>query len=394
MVFIFLVLAYSGYNTVTYGGQTYKTVKIGGQVWFAENLNYNAKGSVCYGDNPDNCVKYGRLYDWETALEVCPEGWHLPSNAEWDKLLRFIDGDTSSKSPHFSFTAGKHLKAVSGWNNGGNGTDTHGFSALPGGNGNSDGSFYNAGDFAFWWGASDDTSYNALYDRSSSSYTYRRYISYDDEHAYWDSDYKSSLYSVRCVFSDSSSIQHSNIDNGTFTDKRDSKTYRYVTICSKTWMAENMNYKAEGSVCYDNDPDNCAKYGRLYNWETAMNVCPDGWHLPSNAEWDKLSRSLEDNTCSESLRDFNKAGKYLKAASGWNFKGNGTDDYGFSALPGGSGRLDGSFYYIGYHGTWWISGAMEEDSSIVCNHKMDEDDSVNLSCGPKNFLHSVRCVKD
>ena len=132
----------------------------------------------------------------------------------------------------------------------------------------------------------------------------------------------------------SSSVQCSNAGNGEFTDTRDNKTYGYVTICSQTWMAKNLNYKTDGSKCYgdssgDDGQGYCDTYGRLYNWSTAMNlspncnsstcsdqinsphrgICPYGWHIPSN---DDLS-ILEDY-----IGDFSTAGKYLKAASGWN----------------------------------------------------------------------------
>jgi hypothetical protein len=107
-----------GTNTLSCGGKTYKTVNIGEQVWMAENLNYNASGSVCYNYDPSNCDKYGRLYNWATAKIVCPAGWHLPSDAEWDALMTAVGG---------SSIAGTKLKSRNGWNNNGNGTDESGF---------------------------------------------------------------------------------------------------------------------------------------------------------------------------------------------------------------------------------------------------------------------------
>ena len=191
------VFAYSGDNTITYGGQTYKTAKIGEQVWLAENLNYEAEGSVCYKNNPDNCAKYGRLYNWYTAMMACPEGWHLPSNAEWDKLYRFVDGDTGTKSPYKSETAGKYLKAKSGWNKDGNGTDDYGFSALPGGD-YSHGNFSYVGSAGYWWSPS----------KKYSTVAYYRFMGYSGS-ADWSStgsadwsrssNNKSRLFSVRCI---------------------------------------------------------------------------------------------------------------------------------------------------------------------------------------------------
>jgi len=170
-------------------GKKYKTVKIGNQTWMAENLNFEAKGSKCYKNDPANCQKYGRLYDWNTAKTACPSGWHLPSNTEWDKLLRYVDGSSGTESPYKDEIAGKYLKAKSGWNNNGNGEDKLGFSALPGGEGYSDGDFRTVGDHGNWWSASEYNSNNAYYMIMSDVI----------ERAYYNDHSKGNLSSVRCL---------------------------------------------------------------------------------------------------------------------------------------------------------------------------------------------------
>ena len=208
------------YGTLSYQGKTYKTVKIGTQTWMAENLNYDIPDNatdVCYDNNSSNCATYGRLYNWSTAMAldpscnfsacasqvqsrhrgICPSGWHIPSNADWDQLYRYVDGTTGTSSPCDSPTAGKHLKAKTGWNScgpSGSGSsysceDTYGFSALPGGIGYSDGSFGYVGNYGYWWSASEDDSGNA----------YNRLMYYDSEYAGWGSDSKTNLFAVRCL---------------------------------------------------------------------------------------------------------------------------------------------------------------------------------------------------
>jgi uncharacterized protein (TIGR02145 family) len=176
---------------------------------------------------------------------------------------------------------------------------------------------------------------------------------------------------------------------GTFTDTRDGQTYKTVKIGTQTWMAENLNYQTKsGSWCYKNDKFNCDKYGRLYDWKTAKTVCPNGWKLSSREDWDKLVATAGGKEM---------AGKKLKSKSGWNdYKGksgNGTDDYGFSALPGGTRYYSyGNFDYAGYRGGWWT--ATEIDSGKAYSRGMKYDDYVKEYEGYKSGGGSVRCVEE
>ena len=144
-------------------GQIYKIVKIGNQVWMAENLNFDAPGSRYYDDDQAANEQYGRMYGFDIMLNgeepstgnpsgvqgIAPKGWHLPSEAEWLELIETAGGDT---------VAGKKLKATSGWDNNGNGTDEYGFTALPGGThaakSGFNGSFDHKGTLIRWYSTS------------------------------------------------------------------------------------------------------------------------------------------------------------------------------------------------------------------------------------------------
>jgi len=196
---------------VPYQGETYKTVKIGSQTWMARNLNYDpgTGNSSCYDNSSVNCTKYGRLYDWSTAMDlpskcnstlstsdadctirtpnhrgICPSGWHIPSDAEWDALMTAVGGEE---------TAGTKLKATTGWNSYSGvpaGTDTYGFAALPGGYGLSDGNFSRVGDDGYWWSATED----------DAKFAYNRYMYYIKEGVFrYDFNKSYYLFSVRCL---------------------------------------------------------------------------------------------------------------------------------------------------------------------------------------------------
>jgi len=175
-----------------------------------------------------------------------------------------------------------------------------------------------------------------------------------------------------------------------------------VTIGPQTWMKGNLNCDVSNSKCYGNDEANCDKYGRLYSWATAMNlpgscnsiscpvqlphkgICPSGWHLPSTAEWEVMTAYIGGASTE---------GKKLKATSGWLNNGNGTDDYGFSALPGGFGLSNGSFDYVGNYGGWWSASEFDSDGAYT-RGMFYYYEYTSWGSSVKSYLYSVRCLQD
>jgi len=184
------------------------------------------------------------------------------------------------------------------------------------------------------------------------------------------------------------------VTSGTFTDSRDSKTYKWVKIGTQTWMAENLNFSVTSAKCGTlNGTSTCTTYGALYSREAAKTVCPSGWHLPSQAEWDKLYHYVDGTSGTDECYASLTAGEYLKAKSGWD----GTDDYGFAALPGGYGNYEG--YYLSGDGYWWNSDEFYSANlgeMFYYYQFMRSDDGYtrcNSADGGVSFA-SVRCVKN
>lgn len=181
--------------------------------------------------------------------------------------------------------------------------------------------------------------------------------------------------------SSSSAKSSADIAFGTLTDERDGKTYKTVVIGKQTWMAENLNYESRYSYCYEDKTENCAKYGRLYTWSGAMEACPAGWGLPSLEEFQILLAAVGGQAI---------AGKVLKSTEGWRDGGNGTDDYGFSALPAGYRYDDTTFLYQGEYGQFWSTSG----STWIYQLEVTFDsDSAYIFSLYREFGFSVRCLK-
>jgi uncharacterized protein (TIGR02145 family) len=377
----------------TRDGKTYRTAKIGEQVWMAENLNYQTDNSWCYKNAASNCNKYGRLYVWKSAAKACPDGWHLPTREEWDELVAFAgdkkdEWDYWARSADDPKKAGTKLKSKSpDWN----GTDNHGFSAMPGGGkiAYSDDWFYDLNSAGRWWTATQYAATYAYYCRGMST-------NYSGVSECYNKDAEG--LSVRCLLGAQKPAEDklkTEIVTGSFTDARDGKRYRTVKLNDQTWMAENLNYRTDSSWCYDNSASNCAKYGRLYSWNAAMGACPAGWHLPARDEWAVLLALADESA----MQLKSKSSDWSSMRLGhWKFENHSTDRFGFSARPGGIRYPDGwgnNSQELGWRGYWWT--ATQRDSSSAYNLSIETGNNFDLvykDNSHKAIGLSVRCLKD
>ncbi|MRS61269.1 hypothetical protein GJJ30_08200 [Larkinella terrae] len=186
---------------------------------------------------------------------------------------------------------------------------------------------------------------------------------------------------------------------GAFTDSRDGQTYKTISFknaltgTTAIWMAQNLNYKVEGSYAYDDNENNRKELGLLYTWEAAKKACPSGWHLSTDSEWSRLVSEFGGT---------DKAGEALKSIKGWNEDGNGTNSSGFNALPAGI-RRKGSYEVLGTLGFFWTSSpANSIDRAWEWNFHYGGPPSGNRQNLKKAFRFdgdvagglSVRCVRD
>ena len=409
-------------------GQIYRTVKIAGQVWMAENLNYEVENSSCFKNSADSCAKYGRLYTLPIQ-GVCPSGWHLPSGVELNALV------TEAGGP---IVAGLHLKSRTDWYRTVRGTDALGFAALPAGRWSEDNGFV-GGITAFWSSSERDSIH--VYAMHLSDY--RADITFSDK--------DNVAYSVRClknndsVESSSSGSEASsssvkialackmkNTDYckyETLIDERDGQTYKTIKIGTQTWMAENLNYASlqptdrldSTSFCYENEPFNCEKDGRLYLWSAVMDsaatwsdngkgcgygvvcsptfpvrgVCPAGWHVPNRDEVMELL---------DAVGGVDVAGDML--ISEYSGCIDEVDLYGFSFRPTGRKRSEGYYDDDGEYGYMWTTtdDYWNSDEFFLKNNEPFElvaafslskaGGNLGIHGYYKNTGYPVRCIKD
>ena len=406
-------------------GHVYRTSLIGGKIWMAENLNYEYKvdgktyGNIC---NTDKCNTYGRYYTWAAAMDsagvydeagldcgygktcfpvspvrgVCPEGWYLPSEKDWQSLIDVAGGES---------VAGVSYKSKTGWKYDGNG-DGGGIDALPAGIWNE--KFFYVGETARFWVSNEEGN-------SETSVMTFHSIENDPEpdEAHLPLSVKNIMVNVRCVkdpsVSSSSSVESLNSkkckdpENKCIVDSRDGQVYDTAQIGDQVWMAQNLNYKTNDSYCYSEKYSQitnkyCKMYGRLYKigktLEMTGGVCPEGWHVPSKDEWMTLFKTVVAQV---------NAGVHLKSKTGWKESSgdvSGKDDFGFTALPGGLGHSGSGYEYMGMNAwflTTTVSDLSDQESCSDCmdivNFVYNAEDAI-FDHRTVEYAVSVRCLKD
>ena len=414
-------------------GQVYKYVEIDGVTWMAQSMNYatpNASSALCPSATEKSCPVHGLIYTWEEAVNVCPEGWHLPSYSEWNSLGGYMwtnhNGDVSG--PLLSSKLGQKYTDEYGFSV----TDANYYPLWSDSTKKYEGCYWDPYDNSFFWTDSLDNN-GAWYFSVGMADTWSESVS------------KTCMNQVRCVMdsivssssvASSSSVESSSsaeppktaldflnpsIEYGEFVDDRDNQKYKSVKIGNQIWMAQNLNYAYEqktrsgsaSSFCYKNEPDSCGKYGRLYLWSAALDsaaqfskdgegcgnevvcefegkvrgVCPSGWHLPDTTEFRELLNFVGDSSATK-----------LKANEAWGVSYE--NPYGFSALPAGGydyrdedRSINPHFDYAGGLTYFWSIVSRDHDDGYAL--AMDYSSRyAKLAWSYKYNARSVRCIKN
>ena len=476
-----------GAPTVTdVDGNVYNTVQIGEQCWMRENLKttkYANGTTIPLGTttssttayryypigNSANVTDYGYLYNWAAVMNgsasseanpsgvqgICPDGWHVPSDAEWTELENYVSSQSQYVCGNNTAYIAKALASETGWisttnncavGNNSIANNATGFSARPVGVYN--GLYGGFGLNAYFWSATQYTSNNA----------YGRHLGYYGANVDRGYNPNSSGYSVRCVRNEEGSGSEGGGgseggddnpgDNDTTVTAQpcsgvptvtdiDGNVYNTVQIGEQCWMRENLKTTkyANGTTIplgtgtssttayryYPNDSSaNVSTYGYLYNWPAVMNgsasseanpsgvqgICPDGWHVPSDAEWTELENYVSSQNQYVCGGDEDYIAKALASETGWNSStstncaaGNNpsaNNATGFSARPAGSYNGDYLNYFnFGNEANFWSATQNSSDYAYAYyRYLVYFDASMYRNINTKYYGYSVRCVRN
>jgi uncharacterized protein (TIGR02145 family) len=315
-----------------------ETITIGNQKWLASNMDVKLKKSYCPYDSDSYCESYGRLYEWSAAKNACPKGYRLPNAADFDQLSSSMEKETFNP-------------LYAGFRNKDN-TELFGVRAN------------------FWTASADGE--RAVY-----------FYSKPEETTFLPSTFnKKAAMSVRCI----EGVLEQDFNYSYITDERDNQVYKTVQIGNQEWMAENLNFALDGTYCYDNDEANCEKYGRLYVWTDAANLCPEGWHLPTDEEWIELKNYVSNN-------GNEKIGTNLRSIDHWK-SGPGTDLFGLALVPSGCYlSTKDSFVRLGERAYIWSATEFDSDSVSHWAVMGDMEDLLRVTVYKKQ-ARAVRCIRD
>jgi uncharacterized protein (TIGR02145 family) len=411
-------------------GNTYNTVQIGGQCWTKENLKVtkysdgstipldnsggtagNGSGQTwstlktgartVYGHDNNNLSTYGYLYNWYAASDsrnICPSGWHLPSDEELTTLTTYLGGST---------VAGGKLKASGSsiWENGVEASNSSGFTGLPSGFRSAGSEFRDIRFNTYFWSSSNTSQVNA----------WQLLVTHNDNLTRRDSSRNENGFSIRCV----KDVVNNTPCPGTPTVKDiDGNTYNTLQIGEQCWTKENLKVtkyndgstipldnsggtagngsgqtwstlKTGARTVYGHDNNNLSTYGYLYNWYAASdsrNICPSGWHLPSDEELTTLTTYLGGSTV---------AGGKLKATGTtyWSNNAGASNASGFTALGSGF-RSAGSEFSNIKTGTFFWSSSSKSTVNAWQLFLTDNDNLTRRDSSPNENGFSIRCIKN
>ncbi len=447
-----------------YENNAYNTVEIGSQCWLKENMRttHYANGTsipistsnsftdayCCYPNNdPTTVPVYGLLYNWPAVMEmdleggeadvqgVCPDGWHVPCEQEWNNFLWFVEGQSAFQCDSQPDNIGKALASTTGWQSCSSSctpgymqatNNATGFSAMPA---------------SGYYGYYDNESFGGealFWSSSESSYqncAHGHYIDYD-RRAFFHWEFVQNYYfSVRCLrdeeYSSPTSSNQPCPQTPTVTDY-DGNVYNTVQIGTQCWMKENLKttHYYDGTLIPigngysnvigyryfpENDSANVGAYGCLYNWAAVMNgetpstsvpsnvqgVCPTGWHVPSNMEWITLTDHIGTQSECQCGHQSTLNAKSLASTSGWlsnamyctpGYLPMYNNASGFTALPAGHVYNDG-YEWISVEAFFWSSTEYTSDVAGFFNIQSDIPHAEFAGVSKSN-AYSVRCLKD